>query len=222
MAIRVMIVDDYALFRDGMVSVISSQPDMEVVGEAGDGLEAFIKAQQLQPDVILMDINMPGTNGLEATRMISRALPDTHIVMLTIRDDDELVFEAIRNGARGYLLKTIRARDLIEMIHAAARGEAALTPALALRVMSEFRRIGRHDAGEGAVASSTQPGTDDHLDQLTNREQEIIDLIARGLSDKEIANTLNVSLYTVKSHVRNILSKLHVRNRREAARLARQ
>ncbi|MCB0170425.1 MAG: response regulator transcription factor [Anaerolineae bacterium] len=216
-----MVVDDHALFRDGMVSVVTNQPDMEVVGEASDGLEAFIMAQQLQPNVILMDINMPGTDGLEATRLITQALPDTHIIMLTVRDNDEQIFEAIRNGAVGYLLKTIRARDLIDMIHAAAKGQAALSPGLALRVMSEFRRLGEPDSAEPATANPSAE-TDTRLEQLTDREQEVLNLVAEGLSDKEISEALYISLYTVKSHVRNILSKLHVKNRREAARLAKK
>lgn len=213
--IRVMVVDDHALFRDGISSVIRSQPDMEVAGEAGDGLEAFIMAQQLKPHVILMDINMAGTDGMEATRLISQALPETHIVMLTVRDDNENIFEAIRNGAQGYLLKTIRARELVEMIRAAARGEAALTPAMAARVMTEFRRT-----TEPASPNKGDTTDNTEFDELTSREQEVLNLIAQGFSDKEIAGALNISLYTVKSHVRNILAKLHVNNRREAARLA--
>ena len=191
--IRVMVVDDHALFRDGMVSVVTNQPDMEVVGEASDGLEAFIMAQQLQPNVILMDINMPGTDGLEATRLITQALPDTHIIMLTVRDNDEQIFEAIRNGAVGYLLKTIRARDLIDMIHAAAKGQAALSPGLALRVMSEFRRLGEPDSAEPATANPSAE-TDTRLEQLTDREQEVLNLVAEGLSDKEISEALYISV----------------------------
>jgi len=216
--LKVMVVDDHALFRDGMVSVIRNQPDMEVVGEASDGLEAFIMAKQLQPNVILMDINMAGTDGLEATRLISQSLPNTHIVMLTVRDDNEMIFEAIRNGAQGYLLKTIRARNLLEMIRAAARGEAALTPAMAARVMTEFRRTSEPTPDRKQLSGGQETTTD--FDQLTSREQEVLALVARRLSDKEIAKVLSISLYTVKTHVRNILAKLHVNNRREAARLA--
>lgn len=216
--LKVMVVDDHALFRDGMVSVIRNQPDMEVVGEASDGLEAFIMAKQLQPNVILMDINMAGTDGLEATRLISQTLPDTHIVMLTVRDDHEIIFEAIRNGAQGYLLKTIRARELLEMIRAAARGEAALTPAMAALVMAEFRRTTEPPPTGPDAAAGDAVLAD--FDQLTSREQEVLALISEGLSDKEIAAALSLSLYTVKTHVRNILAKLHVNNRREAARLA--
>lgn len=220
--IRVMVVDDHDLFRDGIVAVIQGQPDMEVVGEAGDGLEAFVLAQSLRPNVILMDINMPGTDGLEAARLIAPALPDCSIVMLTVRDEDARIFEAIRNGARGYLLKTIRAQQLIEMIRAAARGEAALTPAMAARVMEEFRRLDSSVAQPEPVPAHPDPvEVGEGFEALTIREQEILSLIAEGKADKEIAATLTISLYTVKAHVRNLLAKLQVNNRREAARRTR-
>ncbi|MCG8349227.1 MAG: response regulator transcription factor [Chloroflexales bacterium] len=216
--IRVMVVDDHDLFRDGIVSVIRSQPDMDVVGEAGDGLEALVMAQSLLPDVILMDINMPGTDGLEATQQIAQKLPDCKIVMLTVRDEDERIFEAIRNGAQGYLLKTIRAHQLMEMIRAVARGEAAMTPSIAARVMAEFRRQSSSGAAPSAPSSATTPSSE--FDDLTWREHDVLRLITEGLTDKEIAASLDISLYTVKSHVRNILAKLHVNNRREAAQLS--
>jgi DNA-binding NarL/FixJ family response regulator len=214
--IRVLVIDDHELFRDGIVGVIQAQPDMQVVGLAGDGMAAFVLAQQLCPDVVLLDINMPGTDGLVAARMIAQALPACHIVMLTVRDEDEQVYEAIRAGARGYLLKNIRAQQLTEMIRAAARGEAALTPALAARVLAEFRRI---EAGPAPRAPA--PAAGPAYDQLTFREQEILGAISAGRSDKEIAAQFGISLYTVKSHVRSILGKLQVNNRREAARRAR-
>ncbi len=209
--IRVLLVDDHALVRDGIAGVIRGQPDMAVVGEAGDGLEALVKAQALHPDVILMDINMPGTDGLEATRLIAQALPECQIIILTMRDEDERLFDAIRSGARGYLLKTIRAQQLIDLIRGAARGEAALSPSMAARIMSEFRRRN--------VPATTAPASE--LDELTTREHDVLRLIADGLADKDIATALGVSLYTIKSHVRNILAKLHVSNRRAAARRAR-
>lgn len=218
--IRVVVVDDHDLFRDGIVSVIRGEPDMEVVGEAGDGLEALVLAQSLRPDVILLDINMPGTNGLEAARLISQALPECNIVMLTVRDEDDRIFEAIRNGASGYLLKTIRAQQLVEMIRAAARGEAALTPALAARMLARFRRLeGGAPAAEAPSRSTGErAAADEGFDELTAREGEILHLITAGKSDKEIAASLSISLYTVKAHVRSILAKLHVNSRREAAR----
>lgn len=217
--IRVMVVDDHDLFRDGIVGVLRGQPDVEVVGEAGDGLEALVLAQSLRPDVVLLDINMPGTDGIEAARLITRELPECRVVMLTVRDEDERVFEAIRAGASGYLLKTIKGQQLAEMVRAAARGEAALTPAIAARLLVAFRG-GAPAAGpaQGPSAAPAAPGAGEGPDELTGREQEILALIAAGRSDKEIAADLVISLYTVKAHVRSILAKLHVANRREAAR----
>lgn len=213
--IRVLVVDDHDLFRDGLTSVIRNQPDIEVIGEAGDGLEGLVMAQELRPDVVLMDINMPGTDGLEATKLLHQSLPETAIVMLTMRDEKERIFEAIRNGAQGYLVKTIRAHELLEMIRTAARGEAALTPEIAALMLAEFRRFTLHTA-------AATLDEEDAFAALTDREQDVLNLIAQGLADKEIARALDISLYTVKAHVRNILSKLHVNNRREAARLARR
>lgn len=219
MTIRILIADDHDLFRDGLVSVLRSQPDFEVVGEAGDGLEAFVMAQQLRPDIVLMDINMPGADGLAATQMIHQMMPDVQIVMLTMREEKERIFSAIRNGAQGYLLKTIRAADLFEMIRSAARGESALTPEMAALVMNEFRRVTTHRPSSPAHPPQDTDPEPDPVDVLTQREQEILTFISQGLADKEIAHLLDISLYTVKAHVRSILSKLHVNNRREAARV---
>ncbi|MCS6879786.1 MAG: response regulator transcription factor [Oscillochloridaceae bacterium] len=217
--IRVMVVDDHGLFRDGIVEVLRSQPDIEVVGEAGDGLEACVLAQSLRPDVVLLDINMPGMDGIEAARVIAREVPSCQIVMLTVRDEDDRIFEALRGGASGYLLKTIRGQQLIEMVRAAARGEAAVTPAIATRLLAAFRATGSL-AGPSPVPAPHPIRSDagDDPDALTAREQEILALIAAGRSDKEIAAELMISLYTVKAHVRAILAKLHVTSRREAAR----
>ncbi len=208
---RVLLADDHALLREGLAGIIASQPDMEVVGEASDGLEAIIKASELHPDLILMDIQMPGCDGLEATRKIKQALPRTVIVMLTVRDDEEKLFEAIKNGAQGYLLKNIRSEDMLRMLRGALKGDAAIPPHLAGRMLEEFRRLSYQAGGE--------PGEESNL---TLREQEVLALVAKGLSDKEIAERLTISLYTVKSHLRNILSKLQVSSRREAARLAKE
>lgn len=209
--IRVFLADDHALFREGLSGIISSQPDMQVVGEADDGLEAIVKAAQLKPDLILMDIQMPGCDGLEATRAIKKELPETIIVVLTVRDDEEKLFEAIKNGAQGYLLKSIRAREMLEMLRGALRGEAAISPHLAGRMLEEFRRMSRQVPDE----------PDETLD-LTPREQEVLSLVAQGKADKEIANELSISVHTVKSHLRNLLAKLQVSSRREAARLAKK
>src|SRR5512139_1346267 len=146
--VRVLLADDHALFREGLAGIIDAQPDMKVVGEASDGLEAFVKAQELKPDLILMDVQMPGMDGLEATLLIKQALPGTVIVMLTVRDDDEKLFDALRNGAQGYLLKEIRSQEMLTMLRGALRGEAALSPNLAGRVLSEFRRLSAADITE--------------------------------------------------------------------------
>ncbi|PIV28115.1 MAG: DNA-binding response regulator [Anaerolineae bacterium CG03_land_8_20_14_0_80_58_20] len=211
---RVLLADDHALFREGLAGIIASQPDLEVVGEANDGLEAVVKAQELKPDLILMDVQMPGMDGLEATRQIKQALPETVIVMLTVRGDDEMLFEALKNGAQGYLLKDIQSKEMLAMLHGALQGEAALSPRMAARVLSEFRRLSsqlqKHPILEG----------EDELVDLTYRELDVLTVAAQGASDKEIAEKLSISIHTVKSHIRNILSKLHVNTRREAARLA--
>ena len=208
---RVLLADDHALFREGLSGIIASQPDMEVVGEANDGLEAFVKALDLKPDLILMDVQMPGMDGLEATRQIKDALPKTIIVVLTVRDDDEKLFEALKNGAQGYLLKEIRSQDMLTMLRAAIRGDAAISHSLAARVLAEFRRL----SSNGFVEKDNDSG-------LTERERQVLMVVAQGASDKEVAEALIISLNTVKTHIRNILFKLHVGTRREAAREAKR
>ncbi len=207
--VRILLADDHALFREGLAGIINNQPDMQVVGEANDGLEAFVKAQELKPDLILMDVQMPGMDGIEAVKQIKQVLPETIIVMLTVRGDDEMLFEALKNGAQGYLLKEIRSQDLLEMLRGAFRGEAAISPILAGRVLSEFRRLSK-----GGIPEKE----DDN--GLTEREQQVLVQASSGATDKEIAVALNISLNTVKTYIRNILSKLHVSTRREAAKAA--
>jgi len=209
--LRVLLADDHALFREGLAGIIARQPDMEVVGEAGDGLEAIVKARELVPDLILMDVTMPGCDGIEATRRIKQELPAVTIVMLTVRDEEEKLFQAIKSGAQGYLLKDIHAREMLDLLKGAVRGEAAITPVLAGRMLEEFRRLGQlaHEIPEEESVA------------LTRREQEVLSLVAERATDREIAEALSVSLSTVKSHIRNILAKLHVSSRREAARYAR-
>lgn len=211
--VKVLVVDDHALFREGLVGILNAQSDFEVVGEASDGVEAFVKAQELVPDLILMDIVMPDCDGLEATQRIKRELPTVTIVMLTVRDEDEKLFEAIKGGAQGYLLKTIRSREMLRLLRGAVRGEAAITPALASRMMQEFRRLSQQPAAP----------PDEGLEALTPREQEVLNLVAEeGATDQEIAEELSISVHTVKTHMRNILAKLHVNSRHEAATYARR
>jgi len=209
--IRVLLADDHALFREGLAGILAAQPDFEVVGEASDGLEALVKAEELVPDLILMDIGMPGCDGLEATRRIKQKLPAVTVVILTVRDEEEKLFQAIKNGAQGYLLKNIRGREMLELLRGAVRGDAAITPALAGRMLEEFRRLSREAP---FVPEEETAG-------LTDRELEVLSLVAEGATDKEVAEQLCISLHTVKSHMRNILAKLHVSSRKEAARYAR-
>ncbi len=207
--IRVLVVDDHALFREGLGLIISNQPDMVVVGQAGDGLEAVHKAMELQPDLILMDIQMPGMDGIEATRQIKKELPATTVVILTVRDDEEKLFEAIKSGAQGYLLKTMQSPDLIDMLRRALAGEVAIPPRLAGKMLEEFRRL-----------SQFEPHEKDENVEISPRELEVLNLVAQEKTDKEIALALSLSVNTIKTHLRNILAKLHVSGRKEAARLA--
>ena len=207
---RVLLVDDHQLFREGLANILNNQPDFEVVGEAGDGLEALVKAKSLVPDLVLMDISMPGCDGLEATQCIKQALPAVTIVMLTVRDEDDKLFQSIRNGAQGYLLKSIRSKEMLEMLRGAVRGEAAITPTLGGRMLEEFRRLSQ--------GTNQQP--QEKIETLTGREQEILSLVAGGATNLEIAEKLHVSIHTVKTHMRKILAKLHQERRYEAASYA--
>lgn len=209
---RILLVDDHALFREGVGKILKAQPDFEVIGEADDGVEAIIKARELIPDLILMDVTMPVCDGLEATQQIKAELPETIVVMLTVNDEDEKVFQAIRNGAQGYLLKSINSQEMLASLRGAVRGEAAISRALGGRMLAEFRRISR--GGENGLV--------EELVSLTIREQEVLKLVAEGKTNKEIATSLNVSIHTVKSHMRKILAKLHLEKRQEAALFAKR
>ncbi|MGB4803429.1 MAG: response regulator transcription factor, partial [Anaerolineae bacterium] len=185
---RVLLADDHALFREGLAGIITSQPDMDVVGEASDGLEAVVMAQELKPDLVLMDVQMPTLDGIEAARQIKEMVAHATIVMLTVRDDDEKLFEALKSGAQGYLLKDIHSKDMLAMLRGALRGEAALSPRMAGRVLKEFRRL-------GSLVPVFSAADDDELVELTRRELETLTIAARGVSDKEIAEELCISIH---------------------------
>ena len=202
MSIRLLLVDDHALFLDGLRAVFSYEGEFEVAGVAYSADAAVEQVRKLHPDVVLMDVDMPAEDGVEATRRIKAEAPDTAVVMLTVHDDTERLLAAMKAGAQGYLLKNIRSAELLEQLRGLSQGEAAISRRMAIRILQEFQR--RSDPQE--------PDTD-----LTNRELEILELVAGRLSNKEIAAKLVISEHTVKNHLKNILSKLHVRSRREAA-----
>jgi DNA-binding NarL/FixJ family response regulator len=206
--VRVLLVDDHALFREGLAGILNSQPDFTVVGEAADGLEAVVMARKLLPDLVLMDVAMPGCDGVEATVLLKQELPAVVVVMLTMFDEDEKLFEAIKCGAQGYLLKSIHAGELLALLRGAMQGEAAVTPVLSSRILEEFRHLSR---GQPETPPPTELA-------LTARENEVMRLVAGGATDKEIAAELVISIHTVKSHVRSVLTKLHLTHRHEAAR----
>jgi len=207
--VRVVIADDQELVRTGFRAILGSEPDIEVVGEAGDGREAVEYARQLRPDVVLMDIRMPRMDGLEATRRIVTG-PDSkpRVLILTTFDLDEYVYEALRSGASGFMLKDNPADQLITAVHVIARGEALIAPSVTRRLISEFAR---------RVSRTPKP---DQLRSLTVRESEVLKLVARGLSNAEIAEELYVAETTVRTHVGRILTKLGLRDRVQAVVLA--
>lgn len=207
--IKILVVDDQALFREGLASLIATQPDMKVVGQATDGAEAIEQVEALRPDLILMDVRMPRVDGLEATRRIKALLPDAKIVMLTISDLAQELFDAMRHGAAGYLLKNMKARRLFDEIRGVMRDEVALSPFLAGRILKEMTRQREYEA----VAKGMELG-------LTAREKEVLGYVVSGLSNKEIGTKLFITESTVKRHLHSILEKLHMTNRVQAAAYA--
>lgn len=205
---RVLLVDDHALFRAGIASLLRAW-DIEVLGQAEDGLEALEQARRLSPDVILMDITMPGCSGLEATRLIMAEMPEIKIVMVTVSHDDQDLFEAIKSGAHGYLLKNMSEEDFGRTLSAVARGEPSFSPGLAAKILNEFARPSRKPPRKG-----TPQG------ELTEREHEVLQLVAGGATNREIATTLYISDNTVNFHMKNILAKLHLKNRAQAVAYA--
>jgi DNA-binding NarL/FixJ family response regulator len=211
-AVRVLLVDDQSLFRSGLRTLLSTQPEIEVVGEASNGQEALVVAAQTRPDVVLMDLKMAVLDGVSATRRLRVQLPQCRVVALTTFEDDELVFEVLRAGAVGYLLKDTPVARLVEALLAAARGESVLQPSVASKVLAELSRL------------SSQPAAapDGVLSRLSERERAVLQLVARGASNKEIAAALYLAEGTVKNHITSILTKLEVTDRTQAALRARE
>jgi len=209
--IRVLVVDDQGLVRAGFRMILEAQPDIEVVGEAADGLDAVAAAGRLRPDVVLMDIRMPRLDGLEATRRLAGpgVADPVRVLMLTTFDLDEYVFEALRAGASGFLLKDLPREDLVDAVRVVARGDALLAPQVTRRLIEEFAR---RPTGVGPDPAALQA--------LTARERETLELLARGMSNAEMATTLYVSEHTIKTHVGNVLAKLGLRDRIQAVILA--
>lgn len=201
--VTVMIVDDHELVRQGVRAFLDAQPDLQVVAEAANGRDALAAATELVPDVVLMDLLMPGMDGVETTRLLKESSPRSHVVVLTSHHDDAHVFPALRAGALSYVLKSIGPEELAGAVRRAARGEPTLHPRVALRLMRDVRG-----------ASGTDP---DVFTDLTPREQEVLKLIAEGLANADIAARLGVAEKTVKGHVSNVLSKLHLADRTQAA-----
>lgn len=202
--IRILVADDHNLVREALCQMLQTEPDFEVIGQAADGEEAFQKVKVLDPDIVLMDIHMPrGREGIEATQRITEHNPRIGVIMLTMERQDEYLIEAIKAGAKGYLLKNANSGELIEAIRAVAAGEAQLDPAMAKRVLEEFRRLEQRHRQD--------------IVHLTEREIEILQLVAQGASNREIAKKLEISEKTVRNRLSVIFDKLHINNRTEAA-----
>jgi DNA-binding NarL/FixJ family response regulator len=210
--IRAMIVDDHALFRRGLEMVLEEEQDIELVGQASDGAEAVEKAAESLPDVVLMDIRMPRSSGIEACRAMKEAAPSAKIIILTISDEEEDLFEAIRAGASGYLLKDIPLDEVADAVRAVHGGQSLINPSMAGKLLTEFATLARRDDEERAQEVPAP--------RLTEREMQVLKLVARGMNNRDIAKELFISENTVKNHVRNILEKLQIHSRMEAVMVA--
>jgi DNA-binding NarL/FixJ family response regulator len=210
--IRTMIVDDHALFRRGLEMVLEDEPDIELVGQASDGAEAVERAAEALPDIVLMDIRMPRSSGIEACRAMKAAAPSTKIIILTISDEEADLFEAIRAGASGYLLKDIPLDEVADTVRAVHGGQSLINPSMAAKLLTEFATLAKRD-GEERAEELPAP-------RLTEREMQVLKLVARGMNNRDIAKELFISENTVKNHVRNILEKLQIHSRMEAVMVA--
>jgi DNA-binding NarL/FixJ family response regulator len=226
--IRIVIAEDQALVRRGATILLSMEPDMEVVGQARNGVEAVELAQLLKPDIVLMDLHMPLKGGVAATREITKAHPNTQILVLTTLNDDETVFEAVRAGAQAYLLKDASEEELLETIRALRRGESRLTPQIARKVMDQFRRLAAASPAPGRAAvvgadsrASTSADNSD-TEPLTEKEDKLLELIAEGMTNRQIATTLSLAEGTVKNYISRIMDKLHANTRTELAKLSKR
>jgi DNA-binding NarL/FixJ family response regulator len=214
--IRLLIVDDQALVRRGLALMLSMEPDMEVVGEAGDGLDAIEQAKKLRPDVVLMDLHMPRKGGVGATREITATLPQTRVLVLTTMEAEQSVFDAVRAGAMAYLLKDATEREVVDTVRAVHRGESHLTPQIARKVLDEFRRV----QGTAPPPEVRHEEADDPAAALNEKETKVLQLIAEGKSNKQIASMLFLAEGTVKNYVSRIMEKLHAGSRTELAVIA--
>ncbi|MCL4465723.1 MAG: response regulator transcription factor [Chloroflexi bacterium] len=208
--IRVLLVDDHTLFRQSLAYLLLQNPDVELVGQAGDGIEAVEKTRDLMPDLVLMDIRMPRRSGVEATRIIRQEMPGVNILILTVSDAEADLFEAIKAGAKGYMLKNVDSNDLVEAVRLVAVGGAVISSPMAESLLNEFGSMAERQAQR-----SRAPRTN-----LTDREREILSQLAHGASNREIGGALGISENTVRAHLRNILEKLHLHNRIQAAAYA--
>lgn len=210
--VRILIAEDQALVRRGTAVLLSMEPDMEVVGQACDGIEAVEMAKRLAPEIVLMDLHMPRQGGVAATREITRTLPGTQVLVLTTMNDDETVFEAVRAGAHGYLLKDVTEQELLETIRALRRGESRLTPQIARKVMDQFRRLA--ESTEYPSNADGAPAKREYATETLNeKEEKILHLITDGMSNRQIAHAMFLAEGTVKNYVSRIMEKLHANTR---------
>jgi DNA-binding NarL/FixJ family response regulator len=203
--LRVLLIDDHILFRKGVEAVLDTRPDIEIVGQGENGLEAIALARETKPNIILMDITMDKCNGLEATRRIRQEMPEQKIIIVTVSEEEQDLFNAIKAGAQGYVIKNLKVRQLLDSIDSVNRGEASFSGTIAAKILEEFRRPTELAAQKEGV------------DPLSEREIEVLELIVAGQTNREIAVHLSISESTVKGHLRNILDKLHLQNRVQAA-----
>jgi DNA-binding NarL/FixJ family response regulator len=215
--LRVVVVDDQLLVRTGFRMILDTEDGIEVVGEASDGVEAVEVCRRLDPDVVLMDVRMPTMNGIEATRAIRAAFPSTRIIMLTVSDDEDDLFDAVKAGANGYLLKEVSIEEVADAVRAVVQGQSLISPSMAAKLISEFGTLARKAGDEGDPdPAATTPSAQG----LTDRELEVLKRVATGLENEAIADELDISPMAVRNHVANILVKLQLRSRIEAAILA--